>query len=359
MRVGIVKLYGNIDQWGDNSASCFSERFEKAAAENDEIHIHLHTYGGSVFEGNLIYNTIKNCKKPVDVYVDGVSASMGSVVMLAARKVFMAENAFIMIHAPSGIVAGTSRDMAAAAKCLKIIETNFKSVYAAKTGKKEEDVALWLNGDNWFGPKEALEEKLIDGIVGSVAKDVNIPKSELKGFTAQTLYQRYEASLNNINNKNEKNMKLIALALGLSENATENEILAEIQKVKDAQAQLSARDSEIAQLKTAAQESEKKTIETLVNEAIVAKKLTADQKAHFITVGEKMGVDGLKTTLASMNGATKPIDFISGASGGGSARTDKKWADLTDDERKDLRDNDRDTYIALFEKAYGCKPDIK
>jgi len=162
----------------------------------------------------------------------------------------------------------------------------------------------------------------------------------------------------NINNQNQKNMKLIALALGLSESATEAEILAKTQELQLLQTKLTAKDEEIATLKADALEADKKTITKMVDDAITAKKLTADQKAHFVTIGEKMGIEALQATLSSMNGVVKPTDMIGGARTT-PAPADKKWADLSAKEREDLRDNDRETYIALYEKEYGFKPDIK
>ena len=164
----------------------------------------------------------------------------------------------------------------------------------------------------------------------------------------------------NINNQNQnqKDMKLIALKLGLSENATEAEILAKVGELQEAQTKLTARENEIATLKTAALEADKKTITKMVDDAIVAKKLTADQKAHFVSIGEKMGIELLQTTLSSMNGVVKPTDVIAGARSN-SVSTDKKWAELSAQERETLRSDDQETYVALFEKEYGFKPDVK
>jgi hypothetical protein len=153
-------------------------------------------------------------------------------------------------------------------------------------------------------------------------------------------------------------MKLIALKLGLSENATEAEILAKLQDLQELQTKVTEKETEITKLQASAKEAEKKTIEKMVNEAIVSKKLTAEQKPHFISIGEQMGIDALQTTLSSMNGAVKPTDLISGRQNG-QATSDQKWADLSDAERKTLRSEDSAQYIALFEKHYGFKPDIK
>jgi len=182
-------------------------------------------------------------------------------------------------------------------------------------------------------------------------------KGEIIELTAESV----DCAIGIINNnvKKEEDMKLIALKLGLSENATEAEILAKVQELLGLQEKLTAAENETSQLKTAARDAEKKTIEKMVNDAILAKKLTADQKAHFVAIGETMGVESLQTTLSSMNGAVKPTAIIAGGAAGGTAATDKKWADLSDAELEILRSEDKEAYLAMFEKEYGFKPDIK
>jgi hypothetical protein len=59
-----------------------------------------------------------------------------------------------------------------------------------------------------------------------------------------------------------------------------------------------------------------------------------------------------------MNGAVKPTDVLSGARST-SGSTDKKWAELSAQELETLRSDDKETYIALFEKEYGFKPTIE
>jgi HK97 family phage prohead protease len=157
--------------------------------------------------------------------------------------------------------------------------------------------------------------------------------------------------------KNEQNMKLIALKLGLSENATEVELLAKVQELQELQTKLTEMGSENATLKASAQDVERKMIEKMVNDAILAKKLTVEQKGHFVSIGEKIGVDALQTTLTSLNAAVRPADILSGVSGtqGG---TGKKWADLSAVERETLRKEDTDTYSALFVAEYGFTPEL-
>ena len=139
-----LKLYGEIFPDTENSAARFIERLSEACESNDVVKLHVHCYGGNVIEGNLIYNAIAKCRKPVDVYVDGLAASMGGVIIMAARNIYMAKNAFIMVHAPSACVYGTADEMEAEASLLRKMEGNLIAAYAKRTGKTEDELKEWM-----------------------------------------------------------------------------------------------------------------------------------------------------------------------------------------------------------------------
>ena len=194
-KIGKVKLYGEIYPYSENSAAEFITRFDAACKDVDEMEVLVHTQGGDVMEGTLIYNHIKGCGIPVNVVIVGVSCSMGTIIMMAASKVYMCENSYLMVHAPQGGCFGTAAMMEKAAKGLRGMEKNFKKVYAAKTGKTEKEIEDLLVGDNWFTAQEAAEAKLIDGIVAPIATDVTQSAEELKTQTPTALYHRFSACL--------------------------------------------------------------------------------------------------------------------------------------------------------------------
>ena len=170
-----------------------TKQLTEAQKDADVIELHVHCPGGDVFEGSVIYNAIKESPTPVDVYIDGMAASMASVIMLAARKIYMAENAFIMIHAPHTFSCGNAEDLEKAAHLLRSIEANFIEAFCARTGKEKDAVAEWLKGDNWFSAQEAADEKLIDGIVGASDIQIESTEDDLKKTNATALLQRFEA----------------------------------------------------------------------------------------------------------------------------------------------------------------------
>lgn len=144
------------------------------------------------------------------------------------------------------------------------------------------------------------------------------------------------------------NMKTIALKLGLSETAAENEVLHLIDKLQANAVKLAALETEMANMKKA-------SIEAVVDQAIKQKRITADKRAHFITLGETSGSKVLSDTLELIVPAGKPMDFVGGQGGAGASEY-KKLSDVPAEKRIELRDSDRETYNALYKAEYGIDP---
>jgi hypothetical protein len=157
-----------------------------------------------------------------------------------------------------------------------------------------------------------------------------------------------EITFNNNLNKNE--MKNIALKLGLSEGATEAEIL---NKIGTLQTTASAAEG----LQKQIDEQLTKAIDGAVESAIKAKKITADKKEHFVKLGKTSGIEVLNSTLDMLTPAVKPTDVIHETSNGTKPDA-KKFSELSEKERIELRAGDKEKYISLFKAEYGFEPKI-
>ena len=358
MKKHTINIYGSINSWGDNSAAEFTRRLNEAAKDADEIELHIHCYGGEVFEGNMIYNAIKSCKKPVDVYIDGIAASMGCVIALAGRKIYMAENAFMMVHAPSGCVCGTASEMEQSASLLRAMERGFINVLSKRTGKKETDVNKWLEGDNWFDANEAVAENLIDGIVEIVQDEIIPPAANLKSMNSAALH-KYAAELDTIkpinSNKNNKEMDKKSLIdkfglTGVTAESTDAEIEAAIE------AKISAPKQELETAK-------KSQITAAINTAIAAKKVSEKQRAMLECIGENQGIEALngfienmpapQTITSQLKGNNPPV---------GQSCDDWTWSDWQEKNPRgleDLREKDPEKFDALYNAHYGVNKKSK
>ena len=115
-----VSIYDEIGAYGVSAKSFLDEL--GALPGDGPLTLRLNRPGGSVFDAVAIYNALKRHSGPVTVWIDGIAASAASYIAMAGDEVVMPQNAFLMIHDPSGLVVGTAEDMRAMAEALEKIK---------------------------------------------------------------------------------------------------------------------------------------------------------------------------------------------------------------------------------------------
>lgn len=163
-----ILIYGDIGEswYGDTVAASNFVR-EVAALDVEELTVRINSYGGSVTDGIAIHNALKRHKAHVTTVVDGIAASISSLIAMAGDTVEMAENAQLMIHAPWGWNSGNSTAMREYADMLDSWADAMSTTYASKTGTdKAEMLALLTDGkDHWYTAEQALEAKFVDAVI--------------------------------------------------------------------------------------------------------------------------------------------------------------------------------------------------
>lgn len=175
-----VLIYDEIGEsfWGGGvGAKQFVTDLREVSASL--ITVRINSGGGDVFEGLAIHNALRRHKAAIRVEIDGLAASIASVIALAGDEVCMADNAFFMIHDPSGIEWGTAEDMRKTADLLDQVGGSLANIYAEKTGKPIDEIQAWMNEETWFTAEEAHEA----GFVDTVTKGKKLAASaDLSGF---------------------------------------------------------------------------------------------------------------------------------------------------------------------------------
>ena len=156
-----VYIYDEISWWGID-AEKFVKDLNDIKAQT--LNIRFNTPGGSVFDGTAVYNAIKQHKSRTISHIDGLAASIGSVIALASDEVRMAENAFLMIHDPWSIVIGNSDTMREEADLLDKVGGTIAKTYMDKTGKDEKEIKDLMTKETWMTADEALEMGFVDSI---------------------------------------------------------------------------------------------------------------------------------------------------------------------------------------------------
>lgn len=179
--VAEIMLYDEIGAWGI-SAQQFAREL-KALGDLQRIDLRVHSPGGDVFEGTAIYNLLKHHPARVDGYVDGLAASMATVVLMACDTVYIPENGMMMIHKPWGITGGDADDMRRYVDLLDKIEDTMVTAYASKTGKSSDEIKALLKEETWMTGREALEAGFADQLTEPLSAAAHLTSKRMQEFT--------------------------------------------------------------------------------------------------------------------------------------------------------------------------------
>lgn len=159
-----VHIYDEIGYFGVSAGDFIRD----LANVDGPIEVHLNSPGGEVFDGVAIYNALL-ARKDVTVMIDGLAASIASVIAMAGNPVQIARNAQMMIHDGFGQAIGNAQDLRDMAELLDRTSNNIASIYSDHTGKP---AAYWreiMRAETWYDADEAIENGLADRVIDSGA----------------------------------------------------------------------------------------------------------------------------------------------------------------------------------------------
>tara|TARA_B100000989_G_C19396524_1_gene408057 strand:- start:207 stop:818 length:612 start_codon:yes stop_codon:yes gene_type:complete len=162
----IIFVVGPIN---DSVASLVTAQMLFLESENPkkDIFMYINSPGGLVTAGLGIYDTMQYIKPEISTLCIGQAASMGSFLLAAGAKGkrFSLPNSRIMVHQPSAGFQGQATDIEIHANEVLSLKKRLNEIYAKHTGKKEEEIKLALERDNFMTPKVAQDFGLIDKVV--------------------------------------------------------------------------------------------------------------------------------------------------------------------------------------------------
>lgn len=154
-----------------------------------KINVHINSGGGSVFGGIAIYNMLKRFDAKITVYVEGLAASIASVIAMAGDKIIIPANAQMMIHKPSSCAWGNADEMRKEADildgCQKVILNTY--MQHAKEGVTEEQINDLINAETWKNGEEWQEYF-----------DIEVSESNQAVAAASDFYDKYNNLPENI-----------------------------------------------------------------------------------------------------------------------------------------------------------------
>lgn len=181
-----IFIYSDIgyDWWEDKStAQLFAEEL-KNLGDISSIDLHINSNGGDVFDGQAIHSLIKNHKGFVTAYIDGLAASIATVIAMGADKVIMPKNAMMMIHNAWTGVYGNANDLRKMADDLDHINDTIVHTYLAKVKDKTDEATIrdLMDKESWLNAEECLSLGLCDEVSEPVKMAACLTKEQAHKF---------------------------------------------------------------------------------------------------------------------------------------------------------------------------------
>lgn len=167
-------------KWDEDDVTAKGFIDDLNAIESDDIDIYVNSPGGAVFAGMAIYNAISRHSANVHVNIEGLAASIASVIALAGDSVSIADNALFMIHDPWSFASGSAKEMRKAADILDKVKDTILNVYEARSDLSRNVLDKMMSEETWMTGNEAVEAGFADEVYDGVKVAASIPDGVFK-----------------------------------------------------------------------------------------------------------------------------------------------------------------------------------
>ncbi len=178
-----IVIYDEIGAFGIPAKAFLDEL--KGLGPVAELTVRINSPGGSVFDGVAIYNALKRHDAVITVWIDGIAASIASMIAMAGDEVVMPENAMLVLHDPSGLVAGTASDMRATADALDKMAAAMVAAYRDKSGRDDAEIGALMAAETWLSAQEAVALGVADRVEQPVKMAAHFDLSRFRNIPPQ------------------------------------------------------------------------------------------------------------------------------------------------------------------------------
>lgn len=179
-----LQLYGDISSQSWLGDEVTPQQFAddlKNLGDVDTINVHINSGGGDVFAGVAIYNMLKSHQASVNVHIDGLAASIASIIAMAGDTITMPAGSMMMIHNPATVARGVygAGDLRKVAGTLDTIKESMIGIYAAKCGKTTDAISQIMDAETWYTSTTAVAEGFATDTDETVAYAACLDKENL------------------------------------------------------------------------------------------------------------------------------------------------------------------------------------
>lgn len=275
-RPASIRFFGRITE---ESAGRFSEAFDflENIVRPSLIRVLINSEGGSVLHGMTVYAAIQNASVPTECVIEGMAASMGSVIWAAGDKSFMRDYGILMIHNPF-----LPDDDGEQSDLVKAFTTQIETIYRKRFGLSREKVRAIMDGDTgqdgtFFDAAAAVKAGIIpeshvlktnkqlrdkvradlSGITDAAAIQAvmsRITPSETENHPSENKTSILNTKLNHTSMNEEKTLSpeysAVVASLGMQEKNGVKDVLSRISELAGVEARLAEADKALNDAKT-------------------------------------------------------------------------------------------------------------
>ena len=284
-------LYGNVGNKVDGDH--LAHEINYLGQQVDELNLRINSEGGNVLQGLSVFSALLNTTAQVNIFIDGIAASIAGVIAMAGDKIYMNDFAKLMIHDP------LFSDKKTLSTKQKNALTNIKDslvTILSRRGKDRETVSDLMSAETWFSAQDAQKDGFIDEVIETGKAIIN------EGGSLAEMVNECQNLLTIKKPKKQKMLEIIN-SLGLGADATETEATVKIGEMKNSIETLTAEKA----TQTEEINGLKKTIaEQVVNQAIQTGKIKEDSRAEMVELGAK----DMKTLENVLKAVKEPVSKI-------------------------------------------------
>lgn len=163
---------GGYDWWtgetGVTKEKIKNELNQLKAIKADTIIVNINSYGGDVNHGFAIHDLLAQNPAKKKVYINGMTASIATVIAMAGDEIYMSDNSLFLIHRASSFAVGNANEMQAMLDTLAKVDDRIINIYEKRTKRSKDEIVAQLDVNNgtgeWLSPEEAKEQGFIDEI---------------------------------------------------------------------------------------------------------------------------------------------------------------------------------------------------
>lgn len=173
------------EEWWGDEATPSQLREELKEISGNKLTVVINSGGGDVWAGLAMYNALRELDAEVVVRVDGIAASIASVIAMAGDKVIMSPGSMLMIHKASAWAGGNSDDLEKVIEMLETVEESIVPIYADRTGLSREEVQEMMNAETWLSAEDAVEKGFADEVAKKAVEEV--PTNSFSGVLSLSM----------------------------------------------------------------------------------------------------------------------------------------------------------------------------